>query len=338
MKPNLRALLLGAVLAGGVAACTNPETPAGFEGYVFHVPLVIGKLDYRQTLTGPASTGVSWRLFVENLDMRAQSYIEDFTLLTRDNLNVTFQVSTRIALKPGSVREIVEGYGGVNWYAWNVKEPLRTTIRREVMEVSAIEIQLRTDEVRQRINDKLIARYEGTPIGILSVDIGSIEFPKEVTEAIQAKIAKQQELERQEYVLAKTRKEAAIRVLEALKVAKQQRIISETLDPLYVQRRAVQVYRQLAASKNRTIMVLPNTDDGSAMPLVHSSGKRKILTAEDERLLKRMEEQYMEVAALPTPDLADPPKVLPPAAAPEPAPVAPAPVAPAPATPPPPTP
>jgi regulator of protease activity HflC (stomatin/prohibitin superfamily) len=330
MSATTKRTLVAALALAGLTACTNPETSAGHEGYVFHVPLILGKMDYRQTLVGPASTGVSWRLFVENIDMRAQSYSEDFALLTRDNLNVEFQVSTRIALKTGSVREVVEQYGGTSWYAWNVKEPLRTAVRREVMRVSAIEIQLRTDEVRQRIQDELMKKYEATPIGILSVDIGSIQFPKEVTEAIQAKIAKQQELERQEFVLAKTRKEAAIRVLEALKVAKQQRIISETLDPLYVQRRAVQVYRQLAGSKNRTVMVLPNTDDGTAMPLVHSTGRRKTVTAEDELLLKRMEERYMRVAAEPPPEGAPEPVPMPTAPpTPEPAP------APAPATPPP---
>jgi regulator of protease activity HflC (stomatin/prohibitin superfamily) len=298
----MRNVILIVFLLAGVAACTNPQTPAGHEGYVYNTPLVFGKQEYRQTLTGPASTGVSWRLYVINIDMRAKSYNEDFQLLTRDNLSVAFQVSTRIALRPGTVREVVERYGAADWYAWNVKEPLRTIIRREVMEVSAIDIQLETDKVRQRIYDKLVAKYADTPIGILSVDIGSIEFPKAVTEAIQAKIAKQQEFERQEYVLAKARKEAAIRVLEALKVAKQQRIISETLDPLYVQRKAVQVYRTLASSSNKTYLVLPNTEDGTGMPLVHTQGKRKLLTADDEALLKRMEERYMKVASEPAPD------------------------------------
>jgi regulator of protease activity HflC (stomatin/prohibitin superfamily) len=318
MRTNPRTVLAALSLAI-LAACTNPETPAGYQGYVYHVPLVVGKMEYRETLTGPASTGVSWRLFVENIDMRAQSYSEDFSMLTRDNLNVVFQVSTRIAVRPGSVREVVEQYGGADWYNLNVKEPLRTTIRREVMEVSAIDIQLKTDAVRQRIHDNLAAKYEATPIGILSVDIGSIEFPKEVSQAIQAKIAKQQELERQEFVLAKTRKEAAIRVLEALKVAKQQRIISETLDPLYVQRRAVQVYRQLASAAAKTIILLPSTEDGTAMPLVQSTGRRKDLTADDERLLQTMEERYMEVAKTPAPAEPAPGMEAPPAAAPEPA-------------------
>ncbi len=281
----------------GLGACTNPETPAGHEGYVYYTPLIFGKQEYRRTLTGPASTGVSWRLFVINIDMRARTYIEDFKLLTSDNLSVSFQVSTRLRLAPGTVKELVENWGGEKWYEWNVKQPLRSTVRREVMSVSATEIQVRTDRVGQRIKNKLTQRYKDTPVQILSCDIGHIEFPAEVTDAIQAKISKEQELERQNYVLAKAKKEAAIQVLQALKVAKKQRIISSTLDPIYVQRRAVEVYKSLAASSNKTVIMLPNSDEGTAMPLVMSKGKRKVLTADDEKLLQHMETYYMELAS-----------------------------------------
>jgi regulator of protease activity HflC (stomatin/prohibitin superfamily) len=301
-----------------MAACSNPETPAGFEGYVYHVPWVFGKSEYRGTLRGPSSTGLSWRLYVENIDMRAKSFIEKFSLLTEDNLSVSFEVTTRIELKPGSVKAVVEDWGGADWYEWNVKEPLRTVVRRQVVIVSATDIQLQTDKVGLAIFAQLEERYKSTPFHILSVDIGHIEFPAEVTAAIQLKIAKEQELERQEFVLAKTRKEAAIRVLEALKAAKQQRIISSTLDPLYVQRRAVEVYRKLAQSSNKTIMVLPTTQDGTGMPQVMTQGRLKVATAEDDAFLKQMETKYMKVAAAREPEL----------------PVPGAPVAPAPATPP----
>lgn len=285
---------LTALLALG---CTNPETPAGFEGYVYRLPLVLGKMSYERTLTGPASTSLSWRLYVTNIDMRARNYPEDFSLLTRDNLSVTFQVSTRIQLRPGSVRTVVEQWGAETWYEWNVKEPLRTIVRRNVIDVSAIEIQLQTDAVGQRIFDALVKKYQDTPVEILSVDIGHIAFPQAVTDAIQQKIAKQQELERQEFLLSKTRKEAAIHVLEALKAAKQQRIISATLDPLYVQRRAVQVYKTLAqSSSNRAVIVLPNSAQGTAVPLVLANPTHKQVSAEDERLLQEMEERYMKVA------------------------------------------
>jgi regulator of protease activity HflC (stomatin/prohibitin superfamily) len=318
----MRAAMLAMVVAAAasVAGCTNPEVPQGHEGYVYHVPLMVGEMEYRETLRGPASTGVSWRLYVDTVDMRARSYKEDFQLLTRDNLSVSFEVNTRIKLRDGSVKEIVEEWGGEKWYEWNVEQPLRTIVREQVTRFSATDIQLETPKVRQLISDKLEAKFKGTPISIESVDIGQIQFPKEVAEAISRKIAKKQELERQEFVLAKTTKEAAIRVLEALKVAEQQRIISSTLDPLYVQQKAVQVYRTLSHSSNRVIMMLPNSPEATGMPQVLSEGKRKILTPADQKLLEDMEHRYMKVARQPAPSTDPGVPLSPDPAAPAPAP------------------
>ena len=295
------ALGLGALAAAG---CTNPEVQQGHEGYIYHVPLAFGQMEFRESLRGPATTGVSWRLYGESIDMRAKSYKEDFELLTHDNLSVSFEVNTRIELRDRASKEIVEQWGGARWYEWNVKEQLRTIVREQVTRFSATDIQLETPKVRAFIEEKLRARFKDTPVSVQSVDVGQIQFPKQVAEAISRKIAKKQELERQEFVLAKTRKEAAIRVLEALKVAKQQRIISSTLDPLYVQQRAVQVYRALSASANKTIVMLPQSPEGTGLPLVQSRGKRKILTADDEKLLEEMERRYMHVAREAAPSMA----------------------------------
>lgn len=330
MAATRRFLLLNLALALAGSGCTNPEVPQGNEGYVYHVPLLFGEMEYRETLRGPASTGVSWRLYVENVDMRAKSYKEDFQLLTRDNLSVTFEVNTRIKLRDGSVKEIVEQWGGQKWYEWNVREQLRTIVREQVTRFSATDIQLETPKVRQLITEHLTGKFKNTPISIESVDIGQIQFPSEVAEAISRKIAKKQELERQEFVLAKTKKEAAIRVLEALKLAEQQRIISSTLDPLYVQQKAVQVYRTLAHSTNKTIMVLPNSPDATGMPAVLTGGKRKILTPADQQLLEDMERRYMKVARQPAPSTDGPGSPAPGEAAPAPAPGEAAPAAPAP--------
>jgi regulator of protease activity HflC (stomatin/prohibitin superfamily) len=298
-KTRMLGFALVTLLVAG--ACTNPSTPAGHEGYVYHVPLIFGKMKFEKAMKGPASTGVSWRLFVTNIDMRARNYKEPFKLLTGDNLSVEFEVNTRIKLKDGMVQDIVEKWGAEHWYEWNVKERLRTIVRREVISESARNIQLNTNKLGLRIQRKLEALYAGSEkhrqwLEIKSVDIGQIKLPKKVTDAIDSKISKQEELKRQEFVLAKAKKEAAIEVLRALKVAKKQQIISSTLDPLYVQRKAVQVYRRLAGSPNKTIMVLPNSADGTAMPLVMSKGRRKPLTAADKRLLDKMEKTYMELA------------------------------------------
>src|SRR3989442_12111346 len=95
-----------------VAACTNPEVQQGFEGYIYNEPLLFGKMEFREALRGPATTGVSWRLYTENVDMRAKSYKEDFQPLTPDNLNITFEGNTRIKRKDGTVQGIVAQWGG----------------------------------------------------------------------------------------------------------------------------------------------------------------------------------------------------------------------------------
>ena len=290
-------LIIGVVFLAAMGSCTHPSVPEGHEGYIYHIPLIWGKAEYRETLRGPSSTGIAWRLYTKNIDIRPRSYKEDFNLLTSDNLSVEFEVNTRVAIRAGTVKEIVEIWGAENWYDSNIREPLRTIVRREITAVRALDLQLKTEEVKIGIRNQLESLYDqNTPIIIHSVDIGNIRFPKEVTAAIERKIAKQQELERQEFVLAKTHKEAAIRVLEALKVAKQQRIIRSTLDPLYVQRLAVQVYRLLASSDNKTVVVLPNSSKGTGMPRVLSGSKRKRITASDRKLLRDMEKRYMNFA------------------------------------------
>lgn len=301
--------ILSVVFLGlAFSACTNPEVQAGHEGYVYYKPLIFGQMEYRETLRGPATTGVSWRLYVESVDMRARSYKEDFQLLTQDNLSVSFEVNTRISLRPGSAKEVVEDWGGDKWYEWNVKERMRTIVREQVTQFKAMTIQLETPKVRAQIEQKLREQYENaeapTPIVIESVDIGQIKFPDEVAEAIQRKIATKQELERQQYVLDKTEEEAAIKVLEAIKVAKQQLIISSTLDPLYVQQRAVQVYRKVAESDNDTVIMLPNTADGTALPLILEPKQRRVLSTSDKKRLGKflddLEANYAQKAAVQT--------------------------------------
>ncbi len=286
-----RLLLLASIGMGalGASACTNPEVPAGHEGYVYYTPLLFGQMEFRESLPGPATTGISWRLSSINIDMRASSFKEDFKLLTAENLSVAFEVNTRIRLRPGSVQDIVENWGGANWYEWNVKERLRTVVREQVTEFSALAIQLETPKVRAHIEATLreviekTADGKPTPIMIESVDIGEIHFPEEVAAAIERKIATKQELQRQRFVLAKTKKEAAIKVLEAIRVAKQQLIISSTLDPLYVQQRAIQVYRKVAKADNEVTIVLPNSNEGTALPLILEPKTRRVLTVADKQ-------------------------------------------------------
>ena len=75
------------------AGCSNPFTPAGFEGFVYENPRVFGKGGFRGIIKGPGNYGASvWRNEVINIDIRPQTYVEGFKVLAKDDLNVSFRI------------------------------------------------------------------------------------------------------------------------------------------------------------------------------------------------------------------------------------------------------
>ncbi|MBK7774784.1 MAG: hypothetical protein IPI43_11710 [Sandaracinaceae bacterium] len=120
--------LIATVIAHVIGG-SNPYTPAGSEGYVFHQPLVIGQREFIEVQRGPTSTGWRWAQQVINLDMRVATYTEQMQIFSLDNLEVTFEVHARIRLRPGTAREVIERYSGADWFATNVRRPYVTATR-----------------------------------------------------------------------------------------------------------------------------------------------------------------------------------------------------------------
>lgn len=134
MKKLFMLILLGSFVY--LSGCSNPSTPAGHEGYVKENPRIWGKGGFRGALKGPVNYGVSLlRNEVENVDFRPQTYAETFNILAKDELNISFRFQTIIKVKPGTVREVVEGYAGAKFYTRYIKEPLRAMVRKNVPEI-----------------------------------------------------------------------------------------------------------------------------------------------------------------------------------------------------------
>ncbi|RWX47173.1 hypothetical protein VT98_12361, partial [Candidatus Electrothrix communis] len=76
VKAGLSIFFLLAIFAVGSFALlgifgTNPNTPAGHEGYVYEQPRMFGKGGFRGDLKGPSNYGISlWRNEVMNVDFR----------------------------------------------------------------------------------------------------------------------------------------------------------------------------------------------------------------------------------------------------------------------------
>jgi regulator of protease activity HflC (stomatin/prohibitin superfamily) len=250
-----------------LTGCTNPSTPAGYEGYVFEDPRIFGKGGFRGTVSGPGNYGMSvLRNRVLNIDIRPNTFKESFRILTKDDLNINFSFHSVIAVKKGNVKTVVEDYGAEDWYKRFLQKPLRTYVREIVQPYSSKEIKQKRSEVAEHVKIKMQAYLAKTPFTPISVVVGNIDYPKVVSDAVEKKMAAQQLLEEKATQKEIMKRDAEIRIEEARGIAEAQRIINETLTTNYLQHEAIEAQLKMASSPNHTTVYIPSGANG--IPLV----------------------------------------------------------------------
>ncbi|RMH45296.1 MAG: hypothetical protein D6689_00195 [Deltaproteobacteria bacterium] len=250
--------------------CVNVYTPPGHEGYIKSNP-IFGAAEFVGTQDGPTSTGWVWRQQVVNIDMRPRTYSEEMTIPTKDRLELKFRAHARIQLRRGSVKELVEQYGGENWYRANVQDQFRSAVRAEVQQLDAFEVKDRMADIGAAVLAAMKKRYGGTPIEFISVDIGNIDYPEQVVRAVVGKFVTNEDNERKDIELRIAQRQIDIGIAEAQGVADAQRIIRTTLDPMFLQYKALKAIEQMANSANTTFVVMPYNPRSNA-PLIMQLG------------------------------------------------------------------
>ncbi len=274
------ALVFGLLVVHAVGG-SNPFTPPGHEGYVFQQPLAIGQREFVRVQKGPTSTSWAWRHGVTNVDMRVATYTEELQIFSKDNLEVTFEAHARVRLRGGSVREVVERYSGVDWYANNVRRPYTTAVRETVRQVDAFVIKDQSETIARDVLERLRKEYAETPFEFVSLSIGNISYPKSVQDRVVQNLASEQRRQRMvvEQQIAESR--AGIKEVRARGEAEAQQIEQATLTPLFVSHEAAELYRDLAREKDegnetaaqaRVILVIPTRGDRAGVPNIYQGG------------------------------------------------------------------
>lgn len=282
MKALLQKLAL-AFAALGMVACTNHVTPEGHQGYVYEA-WQLERARYVETVTGPTSTGLTFRKRVINVDIRPKNYTEAFTVLSKDNLLVGFQAHARVSIRPNAIKPLVEEYGSGDlvtsandaeapeWFVRGVRQPYRSAVRDFVYTLEAYAIQTKTQEISASILQRLRDEFAESPIEFEAISIGNIAYPPAINAEIQRKLAAEQDLERMGRELQIAEQEAQIMVTTAKGRANAQRIVNETLTPLYVQHEMLESFRELARSPRVTLIAAPTGAQGA--PIMVNLGEK----------------------------------------------------------------
>lgn len=250
---------------------TNPETPAGYIGYQTQ-GAILGKARFYGLQKGPGSPGRTWLLKVVNVSVTPYTYhekfVDDSSVLSKDNLKISFTTHVVWHVNPDMVKEFVEEYTTLDAkqspdqivqvaYDNFLKEPIRTYSRDEVQKYVGLEVKDKIMDIGQAIQERTQKLTSGRPFLVSSIVIGNISYPPAVADAVADKLATTQILEKKKTEIEIGRQEAARRIAEAEGIAKSMDIINQKLTPQYLQHEAIEAQKAMVGSPSHTAIYIP---------------------------------------------------------------------------------
>eukprot|EP01102_Stenamoeba_stenopodia_P002722 TRINITY_DN12582_c0_g1_i1.p1 TRINITY_DN12582_c0_g1~~TRINITY_DN12582_c0_g1_i1.p1 ORF type:complete len:293 (+),score=44.76 TRINITY_DN12582_c0_g1_i1:89-967(+) len=224
-------------------------------GSVYEKPLQPG-----MQLVNPFATVRPMNIKTQLMGLQAQ-------VPSKEGLVVDFEMGVLYHLLPEMAVEVYKTIGPS--YADVVLAPqLRSAVRHLT---SGFEAKaLYTAESREAMSIQLVKELRGLlgPRGIQIEDalLKEVRLPLTLQQAIQAKLAAEQESQRMEFVLMKERSEAERKAIEAKGIADFQRIVSEGVSPALLRWKGIEATEALAKSDNAKIVIIGNSNDG--LPLI----------------------------------------------------------------------
>lgn len=242
---------------------SNPHTPQGHEGYVKENPRIFGQGGFEKVLVGPSNNGFSFfRYEVENVDMRTKTYNEGFKILMQDKLNMGISVQLVASLKKGSIKTVIEDFGGNELYKRSIQKVFRSTVRDAVRKYTSGELKENRETIRLSVSSAMEGYLKDKPVILERIVVGNIDFPDSVTAKIEERLAKAEEEKVMDIKNRIAEKQALIRITEAKGIAAAQKIIDKSLTNNYLQFEAIQAQKKMADSPNHTTIYIPVGNNG----------------------------------------------------------------------------
>lgn len=192
------------------------------------------------------------------------------TALTSEGLTVELDVTVWFRLDPKEAWKVYRDIGP-DYVRKIVRPAIRTAIRNaaalySVNDIYSANREKVVEDIRKELEEDL------KPRGIIleNVLLRNVNLPQRVRNAINEKIAAEQEAQKMKYILQKEEQEAKRKKIEAEGIAEAQRIIANSLSPQYLQWYYIQTLKELVNSPNNTVIIAPF--DQKLTPLLQIPG------------------------------------------------------------------
>lgn len=121
--------------------------------------------------------------------------------------------------------------------------------------------------IENEVREQMMKILESRGFIIESVLMKSVRLPQGLSKAIEEKLQAEQEAQRMEFILNRERQEAERRKIEAQGIRDAQKIISEGLNPLIIQFKSIEAFKELANSPNTKVII----SDGKTPMLINQN-------------------------------------------------------------------
>ena len=247
------------IVVVGVLLASFRIVPGGHVG----VQVLFGRI-----IDQPLSEGLNLINPFKQLQLMSVRTLELFDhadVPSKEGLTVALEVSTLYhldaATAPDVYRTLGDGYAKVY-----ILPQLRSVIRGATVNHEAKDLYTSGREViAQQIQDELAKTLAQRGIVLEKVLLRKIVLPKMVEDAINSKLAAEQDAERMRFVLQKERQEAERKRVEATGIADFQRTVSQGISDALLKWKAIEVAHELSKSPNTKIVIL---GDKSGLPII----------------------------------------------------------------------
>lgn len=262
LKPYRWLILVPLVLALTLISMIK-IVPPGHVGIVVLFGKIQGSLPEGLHLVNPLAA-------LELMSIRTQEIFEQAEAPSKEGLNINLEVSCLYHLKPEMAVQVYRQLGP-HYREIVVKPQFRAAIRGITVKHEAKDLYTSSREmIALGIFETLAPELEPRGIAVEKILLRRIQLPASVVEAINAKLAAEQEAQRMRFVLDKEKQEAERKRIEAQGIQSFQQIVSQGLSEAILRWKGIEATFRLAESPNTKIVLIGGKD---GLPLIFNVGE-----------------------------------------------------------------
>jgi|UniRef100_A0A7C3SJQ3 regulator of protease activity HflC (stomatin/prohibitin superfamily) len=206
---------------------------------------------------------------VHFMNVRTQEIFEHAEAPSKEGLNVVLEVSCLYHLIPEEAARVYRLIGP-RYQEIVVKPQFRSairgiTVRHEAKDLYTSSREMITNEIYSDLAEDL--RKRG--VEVEKILLRRIQLPKSIEEAINAKLAADQEAQRMRFILDKEKQEAERKRIEAQGIQDFQRIVSQGISDQLLRWKGIEATEKLASSNNAKVVIVGGKD---GLPLILNTG------------------------------------------------------------------